>query len=188
MSGFGLSHSDIGGYTSLHGNIRSKELFMRWAEMGSFLPVMRTHEGNRPAENFQVYDDDEAMTHFAHCSDIFVALKPYRQAIMKEYQEHGLPMQRPLFMHYENDAHAYDIQYEYLFGRDLLVAPVYQAQQSQWIVYLPDDEWVHLWSGQTFGAGQHRINAPLGQPPVFFRRQSKYAQLFEQFNEKNRNI
>nr|WP_252902494.1 TIM-barrel domain-containing protein [Paucilactobacillus hokkaidonensis] len=39
MSGFGLSHSDIGGYTSLYGNIRSKELFMRWAEMGSFFTI-----------------------------------------------------------------------------------------------------------------------------------------------------
>ncbi|BAP86634.1 alpha-glucosidase [Paucilactobacillus hokkaidonensis JCM 18461] len=187
MSGFGLSHSDIGGYTSLYGNIRSKELFMRWAEMGSFLPFMRTHEGNRPDDNFQVYDDDEAIDHFARCSQIFVDLTPYRKAIVKENHEDGLPVQRPLFMHYEDDPQTYDIQYEYLFGSDLLVAPVYKADQKRWTVYLPDDKWIHLWSGQAFGQGQHLIEAPLGEIPVFYRRQSKFVAIFKQLKEKYGN-
>lgn len=43
-----ISHSDIGGYTSLHGDVRTAELLMRWSELAAFTPVMRTHEGNRP--------------------------------------------------------------------------------------------------------------------------------------------
>ena len=49
LLGNAYHHSDIGGYTSLFGNVRTPELVMRWAEMAAFTPVMRTHEGNRPA-------------------------------------------------------------------------------------------------------------------------------------------
>ena len=57
VSGMGLSHSDIGGYTgSVALNVtRSKELLLRWAEYAAFTPLMRTHEGNQPAANHQVF-------------------------------------------------------------------------------------------------------------------------------------
>ena len=51
LMGIGIHHSDIGGYTTLRGMKRSKELFQRWTEMAAFTPIMRTHEGNRPAED-----------------------------------------------------------------------------------------------------------------------------------------
>lgn len=184
MTGCGLSHSDIGGYTSLHGNIRTKELFMRWAEMGAFLPFMRTHEGNRPAENFQFFEDDEAIEHFAIYSNIFTDLTEYRRAIVKENAEKGTPVQRPLFMQYENDTASYDIQYEYLFGPDVLVAPVHEEGKSEWEVYLPEDQWVHFWSGKEFSGGTHTIAAPIGKIPAFYRKDSAYAELFKSITEK----
>lgn len=184
MTGCGLNHSDIGGYTSLHGNIRSEELFERWAEMGSFLPFMRTHEGNRPSENFQVYDSDQAIEHFAKCTNVFVDLTEYRNVVVKENAEKGIPVQRPLFMEYEDDQHAYDVQYEYLFGSDVLVAPVYQEGKDEWAVYLPDDQWVHLWSGKEYGGGEHTVAAPVGQIPVFYRKNSTYKDLFAGITKK----
>jgi len=63
MTGCGLHHSDIGGYTTLFEMKRTKELFMRWAEMAAFTPVMRTHEGNRPEDNWQFDSDDETLEH-----------------------------------------------------------------------------------------------------------------------------
>ncbi len=180
MTGCGLHHSDIGGYTSLHGNIRSKELFMRWAEMGAFTPVMRTHEGNRPSENFQVYNDQEAIEHLARMTKIYKKLNKYIKAAVKENAEKGIPVQRPLFMHYEADKKCYDLKYQYLFGRDLLVAPVYQEAKKEWEVYLPEDNWIHLWSGKEFSGGEIKVEAPLGQPPVFYRKDSKYRELFEE--------
>ncbi|EOI55422.1 alpha-glucosidase [Enterococcus gilvus] len=184
MSGCGLSHSDIGGYTSLHGNIRTKELFMRWAEMGAFLPFMRSHEGNRPAENFQVFDDDEAIDHLAICTNVFTDLTDYRRAIVKENSEKGTPVQRPLFMEYEDDQHAYDIQYQYLFGPDVMVAPVHEEGKSEWDVYLPEDTWVHLWTGKEFKGGNYTVASPIGQTPVFYRKGSEYAELFESITSK----
>ena len=52
----GISHSDIGGYVSAMCVVRTQELFLRWAEMAVFTPVMRTHEGNRPTINWQVFN------------------------------------------------------------------------------------------------------------------------------------
>ncbi|RBW67368.1 alpha-glucosidase [Bacillus taeanensis] len=180
MIGCGLSHSDIGGYTSLHGNKRTKELFMRWAEMGAFTPVMRTHEGNRPDDCFQFDGDEETLEHFARMTNVYVKLAPYTKELVKMNAESGLPVQRPLFMHYEEDEKSYDIQYQYLYGSDLLVAPVYEEKKEKWSVYLPEDEWVHLWTGEEYNGGGVEVDVPLGYPAVFYRKNSVFAKLFKE--------
>ena len=177
MMGNGLHHSDIGGYTTLHGMKRSKELFMRWAEMAAFTPVMRTHEGNRPGDNHQFDSDEETLKHFAAMIRLYTHLKSYMKSAVRENAAKGMPVQRPLFMHYEHDEESYDIQYQYLLGRDLLVAPVHQQGVSTWNVYLPEDQWIHVWSGRKFSGGWVEVDAPLGQPPVFYRENSAQAEL-----------
>ncbi len=180
MTGHGLHHSDIGGYTTLFGMKRTKELFMRWAEMGAFTPFMRTHEGNRPDDNWQFDSDDETLLHFAKMSRVYTTLAPYIKEAVKENTAKGLPVMRPLFLHYENDEKVYHIQYEYLFGRDLLIAPVYEEGKERWNVYLPDDEWVHLWTGTEYKGGEIEVEAPIGYPPVFYKKNSQYVSLFKE--------
>jgi alpha-glucosidase len=179
MSGCGLNHSDIGGYTSLFGNTRTKEVFLRWAEMAAFTPVMRTHEGNRPDTNFQYYDDDECMDRLSRLTKLHVALRPLLKDLVKENAEKGLPVMRPLFLHNEADPRCLTEQFEYLLGPDVLVAPVWQAGQSEREVYLPEGSWVHLWTGKTYGKGEHTVPAPLGDTPVFYRADSCRAEMME---------
>ena len=179
MSGCGLNHSDIGGYTSLFDNTRTKEVFLRWAEMAAFTPVMRTHEGNRPDTNFQYYDDDECMDRLSRLTKLHVALRPLLKDLVKENAEKGLPVMRPLFLHNEADPRCLTEQFEYLLGPDVLVAPVWQAGQSEREVYLPEGSWVHLWTGKTYGKGEHTVPAPLGDTPVFYRADSCRAELME---------
>ncbi|MDX5594428.1 alpha-glucosidase [Pseudovibrio sp. SPO723] len=183
LMGNGIHHSDIGGYTTLHGMKRDRELFMRWAEFSAFTPIMRSHEGNRPGDNHQFDSDDETLAHLAAMTRIFTHLKPYIKAASKENAETGMPVQRPLFMHYEDDAESYDVMYEYLFGRDLLVAPVYEQGATTRKLYLPADEWVHVWSGETFTGGWVEVNAPIGQPPVFYRKNSADVALLSKIAE-----
>lgn len=178
LMGNGISHSDIGGYTSLHGNKRSKELFQRWAELNAFTPIMRSHEGNRPDENHQYDSDMDTMLHLARMTKLHKHLKPYIKAAVIENATKGIPVQRPLFMHYDQDSESYQIQYQYLFGRDLLVAPVFNQGETIKELYLPEDEWVHIWSGDTYKGGWIKVDAPIGQPPVFYRKQSNDAKLF----------
>ncbi|MCB8819700.1 alpha-glucosidase [Microvirga rosea] len=180
LLGNAYHHSDIGGYTSLFGNVRTAELIMRWAEMAAFTPVMRTHEGNRPRDNLQIDQDPEVLAHFARMTRIYVHLVPYLKSLVSEASERGLPAQRPLFLHFEDDLRTYALQESYLYGADLLVAPVWQAGLSSWTTYLPKGaEWVHVWSGQSFpGGAEATVAAPFGEPPVFYRSGSPFAALF----------
>jgi len=174
-------HSDIGGYTSLFGNVRTPELLMRWAEMAGFTPVMRSHEGNRPRDNVQIDQDPEVLAHFARMTRIYVHLAPYLKTLSKEAATRGLPVQRPLFLHYEHDLKTYAIQDSYLYGPDLLVAPVWHAAQVERAVYLPEGaDWVHVWSGEEFSGGQEAtVASPIGCPPVFYRKSAAFAEMFE---------
>ena len=184
MSGCGLTHSDIGGYTSLFGNTRTKEVFLRWAEMAAFTPVMRTHEGNRPETNFQYYDDEECMNRLARLVNVYTALSPMMKELVRENAESGIPVQRPLFLHHEDDPLCYTEQFEYLLGPDVLVAPVWKEGKQEWTVYLPDGDWIHLWSGESCGQGEHIVPAPLGNTPVFYLRNSRWAPLMEEIRRR----
>ena len=180
MSGCGLSHSDIGGYTSMYEKVRTKELFLRWAEMNVFTPVMRTHEGNRPDTNFQFYDDEDCMEKLARLVDIHMRLAPLLKELVAENAAKGIPVQRPLFLHNEGDETCYSIQFEYLLGPDVLVAPVWQEGKAEWEVYLPEGNWIHMWGGREYGKGKCTVPAPLGEPPVFYKRGSKWAPLLKE--------
>lgn len=178
MTGHGLHHSDIGGYTTLFGMKRSKELLLRWCDFSAFTPMMRTHEGNRPGDNWQFDADAETIVHFARMTRVFTTLKPYIKAAVAQNAKTGLPVMRPLFLHYEDDARAYTLKYQYLFGRDLLVAPVHEEGRTDWTLYLPQDTWVNAWTGETCQGGDVTVEAPLGKTPVFYRQQSEWADLF----------
>lgn len=125
MSGYGIAHSDVGGYTTIMHMRRSKELLLRWEEMNVFSPLFRTHEGNQPVNNVQFDDDEELLAQLAKCGRMHVALKDYLKGLVAEEISDGTPVMRPLFYHYD-EAEAYTEKTEYLLGRDLLVAPVYE--------------------------------------------------------------
>lgn len=182
------SHSDVGGYTSLHGNVRTEELMFRWYELGAFTPVMRTHEGNRPDDNLQIDSTPELLAGFARWSRVHAALAPWVRHLCDEAIATGLPAQRALFLHYPNDRETFTIQDQYLYGAAMMVAPVIEEGAVTRDVYLPEGEWVHVWTGKRFGAGRHNINAPIGSPPVFWREGSEYASLFASLVEVRDSI
>jgi sulfoquinovosidase len=178
LVGNAYSHSDVGGYTSLHGNIRTEELMQRWYELGAFTPVMRTHEGNRPDDNLQIDSTPELLAGFARWSRVHEALAPWVRHLCNEAMATGLPAQRALFLHYPQDRETFTIQDQYLYGTDLMVAPVIEEGAVARDVYLPEGEWLHIWTGKSFGAGRHTIDAPIGSPPVFWRNGSDFTELF----------
>lgn len=194
LSGFGICHSDIGGYTTIAnqmGNVhRSKELFMRWTEQSAFSPVMRTHEGNRPDLNIQFDSDDEILEHFAEMIRIHVKMKKYLMYLNVENAEKGLPFMRSLYMHYSSTAKAEeyglkDIKYQYLLGRDLLVCPVIEPGQTRKTVLLPEDRWLNIWTGEEYEHGIYEVSSPLRRPPVFVRKESEFKDFFLKLKEEN---
>ncbi|MDP2791020.1 MAG: alpha-glucosidase [Rectinemataceae bacterium] len=173
MSGHGVHHSDIGGYTTLFGMKRTKELFMRWAEQAAFSPLMRTHEGNRPKDNWQFDSDEETLAHLARMGRVHVALKPYLRSLAAENAERGIPMMRPMFLEFPDDETLCDIDSQYMLGSDILVAPVMVEGARSRNVTFPAGEWKDFWTQEVAYSGTvgstREIDAPLGRPPVFFR-------------------
>ena len=181
LIGNAFSHSDCGGYTSLFDTIRTEELLLRWYELSAFSPVMRTHEGNRPDDNLQIDSTPELLVSFARWSRVHAALAPYVMHLVGEAQADGLPAQRALFLHYPDDPETFPIQDQFLYGADLMVAPVIEKGAVSRQVYLPangEQIWRHVWTGADWKAGWHEIAAPMGHPPVFYRPESRFAALF----------
>ena len=179
LVGNAYSHSDCGGYTSLLGNVRTEELLLRWCELAAFAPVMRSHEGNRPDDNLQYDSSDELLACFARWSRVHAHLAPYVRHLCDEATQFGLPAQRPLFLHYADDASLWTVQDQYLYGADLLVAPVIEAGAEERTVVLPGEGlWRNCWTGEDLAPGTHAVPAPIGRPPVYYRPDSDFASLF----------
>ncbi len=179
MSGFGLHTCDAGGYTTLYGMHRDEELLLRWLEFACFTPVIRTHEGNRPDDNVQLYSNSKIISSAARLSHIHTALLPYLKSCVEENAADGIPVMRPLFYNAPESDRAYERNlYSYYLGDEMLVAPVVAPGESARSVWIPEGEWVHLWSGESCAAGETKVDAPLGKPPVFYRKNGKFEPLF----------
>jgi alpha-glucosidase len=182
FSGLAINHSDIGGYTSMGwlalGYSREGELLKRWAEMAAFTSLMRTHEGNQPPLNAQVYSDQDNREHFAKMTRVYRALGFYRTQLFTEATTKGWPVVRHLLMHWPEEEALYDVSDQFLLGSEILVAPI-KNKCFTWPlcpynkeVVLPPGQWVHLWTGATYGDTEAvsvvTVAAPLGEPAVFY--------------------
>ncbi len=188
FSGGGITHSPIGGSVAARGRRRSRETFMRWAELETFSPIMRTDETTKPDRAHQFWTDEATLRHFVRCTEIHAALAPYHRHVMDEYASTGVPPVRHTFLHYERDDEAHRQERQYLYGRDLLVAPVCLPGKDLHDLYLPDDTWVHLWSSRVFRGGYTTVEAPLGYPPVFYREASQFASVFDSLRRNIRKV
>jgi len=171
VSGHALSHSDVGGYTTVHlwwldiHYIRSLELLQRWSELALFTAFFRSHEGSVPDQNVQPYDDD-ALPHLARCSHLFAALAPYRTMLMKEASEHGWPLVRPTWLHFPSDAATLDLDAQFMEGGHLLVAPVLTPHAETVSAYLPAGSWLHAFGNRTIHSTGQTVTLPaaIGEP------------------------
>lgn len=145
---------------------------MRWCEMNAFSPVMRGHEGLNPDLNAQFDASDEVLRHGADMAAVHAKLKPYLKAAVKYNAENGVGVVRPLFFYYD-EPRAYEECYEYMLGRDILVAPVIHSGAKVREVYLPKDEWIHIWTGEAYNGGIVSVDAELGNIPVFVRKSAQ---------------
>lgn len=182
LSGLGYWHFDIGGFFSFAWIRRSRELLMRSCELAAFTQVMRTHEGINPTVNAQFDSDSELLYHFARMARIHKALLPYHQEVSRQYQTAGIPPLQPVLINSQTGRRAAAGQY--LYGEDLLVAPILKARARKRRVWLPEGLWVDFWSGQELGEGVHTVFAATGHPPVFIRAASPFKILCREIAQK----
>lgn len=190
ISGMPWWTTDIGGFHG--GNIYDEkfhELLIRWFEFGAFCPVMRLHGFREPfqqplgtsgggkhnsgAEN-EIWSYGPAV--YEICKK-YIALRekmrPYVRELMQEAHEKGTPVMRPLFYDFPQEEAAWSVEDEYMFGPDVLVAPVLYEGQRERAVYLPAGTWVNLHDKKEYdGERTVKVEAPLEALPVFVRKQA----------------
>lgn len=179
--------TDIGGFHG--GNIESddfKELLLRWFQFGTFCPVMRIHGCRQPYTNLknkagevregtgadnEVWsygeDAEKIMVKFIHVREL---MKDYIRGIMKEAHEKGTPVMRTLFYEFPDD-NCWDIYDEYMFGNEILVAPICHEHETRREVYLPKGHsWTSAHNGEVYEGGKtYNIDAPIDTIPVFLK-------------------
>jgi len=179
MSGVQYYHTDAGGYFSFRWIKRTKETLFRWCEANAFSPLLRTHEGNQPWAGVQPWQDEETLQHFAAMTRIHAALAPYLVHVSAEAQQAGIGMMRP-FCLVNPDRKWQNKQDAYYLGMDLLVFPVMRPRVRQIRIDVPEGAWVGLFNGQVYGPGSYRVDCPIGQPVVLYRRASAFEPIFQQ--------
>ncbi|WP_319756965.1 alpha-glucosidase [uncultured Sphaerochaeta sp.] len=169
LCGIPYWHSDMGGYTTLGWVKRRRDLAIRWAELAVFAPFMRSHEGNKPERNVQYYEDEALIKILGFLARLHNALHPYLITLEEEYQQTGLPFIRVMSLAYPE---VKPMRTQFLYGPDVLVAPVLKRGVAKVKVYIPDDSFTSAYDDKAFGKGWHTVSAPLGKPVFFVKKGS----------------
>lgn len=180
--------TDIGGF---HGGVTAdpdfRELLVRWFQFGTFCPVMRIHGNRQEGETIinkagEVREgtgtDNEVWSFGEDNYPILVKfiqvremMRDYTRNLMKEAHEKGSPVMRTLFYEFPKDKECWDITDAYMYGPDILVAPICHEHAFSRKVYLPEGaKWTHAGTGEVYEGGKaYEIAAPIDTLPVFLR-------------------
>lgn len=166
MSGVSYMHSDIGGFT---GGGQDNELYARWHQLGAFQPIQRAHgEGVPPEPIFYPNNIKTIVRDFAR---LRMRLMPYNYTLAWENTQSGVPLVRPLVLEMAGFSSLYSqVNDQFLWGPNLLVAPVMSAGQTSRPVVLPPGRWFDWWTDQPFNGGATmNASAPLNRMPLYVR-------------------
>lgn len=152
LSGFAFWSHDIGGFVKRP----SPDLYLRWLAFGVLSSHSRCH-GAPPREPWEYGPD--FMDRFRIAVELKYALMPYIYAQAKLCTRTGLPMLRALFIEFPDDPGSWLIEDQYLFGSDILVAPLLHSGSNRRDVYLPPGKWFDFQTGREYSSGWHSIEA-----------------------------
>jgi alpha-D-xyloside xylohydrolase len=154
LSGFTFWSHDIGGFTKR----TPEKLYRRWLPFGALSSHTRCH-GQPPKEPWDYGDDFQ--DYFRKVIEMKYKLMPYVYAQSKLAADQGIPMVRALFIDFPDDPGAWNVENAYLFGSDILVAPIFEEGKTERAVYLPGGDWIDYQTGKKYSRGWHTI--PVGE-------------------------
>lgn len=155
LSGFSFWSHDMGGFVTQSPD----DLYRRWLPFGFLSSHTRAH-GAPPTEPWLISKDFTDA--FRANAEMKYQLMPYVYAQAKDCSEKGLPMVRALFVEFPHDAGAWLVEDEYMYGSQLLVAPLLESGSSR-TVYLPKGKWIDYQSGKVYEGGYQEISIPTAQ-------------------------
>lgn len=191
--------TDIGGFHGGHVDDPAfHELLVRWFQWAVFSPVLRMHGYREPttppavpfrdgvaqcdsgAGNELWSFGEDVYAILRRYADLRERLRPYVRVLMRQAHETGDPLMRTLFYAFPGDISCWELDDQYLFGDDILVAPILRAGETERSVYLPKGtDWVDAWTGRSFPGGETAVcAAPLTEIPLFVRKGAAVLDLF----------
>ena len=151
LSGFSFWSHDMGGFVTAS----PEDIYRRWLPFGFLSSHTRAH-GAPPTEPWLI---SESFTKaFRDCAEMKYKLMPYVYAQAKDCSERGLPMVRALLVEFPDDPGAWLVEDEYMFGSQMLVAPLLESGNSR-TVYLPHGQWIDYQTGKVYASGYQTIEA-----------------------------
>lgn len=176
MSGIPFIGWDIGGFS---GPIPTPELYIRSTQAATFSPLMQIHSEynhHREPHNDRTpwniarrWNRPDVLDIYRSYANVRMQLIDFIENLADQAVESGLPLMAPLYVHYPEDEQARHVDDQYLFGPDLLVAPVLSEGVRERPVYLPHGPWQDCWTGTTETGGWITTESPLARIPLYAR-------------------
>jgi alpha-glucosidase/alpha-D-xyloside xylohydrolase len=193
LSGMPFWGTDTGGFVTTPE--LTGELYVRWFQFSSFCPLFRSHGrtwqlrlpwgwnlGDYGPKEIEGYHGDAGLPAESELHNVEVEpicrkylnlryqLLPYLYTVIKQASETGMPIMRAMWLHYPEDSRALECSNQYLWGRDILVAPVTEKAATRKRVYLPAGTWYDFWTGEKIqGAAEVTRPVDLATLPLYVR-------------------
>ncbi|MBR1391464.1 MAG: glycoside hydrolase family 31 protein [Lachnospiraceae bacterium] len=166
LSGLAFVGTDVGGF----GADATPELLSRWVQLGCFSPLFRNHSSKGSTRQEPWVFGEETLRINQKYIRLRYRLLPYLYDLFYETGNNGLPIIRPLVLHYEKDEECKNLNTEFLFGAQMLIAPVVEQGMNKKLVYLPEGTWYDYDTMEKHTGGQYLIkSAPIDICPVFVK-------------------
>lgn len=166
MSGYAFAGTDVGGF----GSDCTPELLCRWTQVGTFSPLFRNHSSKGTVRQEPWVFGEETMAVCRKFIRLRYQLLPYLYDLFHECEVTGLPIMRPMVLHYQDDPETVNLNGQFLVGENLLVAPVLEQGATKKLVYLPKGKWYGFENGEEYEGGRYyMVDAPLDCCPMFVK-------------------
>lgn len=166
LSGLVFIGTDVGGF----GADVTPELLSRWVQVGCFSPLFRNHSSKGSTRQEPWLFGQETLDINRKYIELRYRLLPYLYDMFHETEQSGMPVIRPLVLHYEQDKNTWNMNDEFLFGEQMLVAPVVEQGSVKKLLYLPEGVWYDYDTKERVEGGRYLVkDAPLDVCPIFVK-------------------
>jgi alpha-glucosidase len=166
ISGYAMVGADVGGFASSP----PADLLTRWFELGVFYPIYRDHASKGTADHEPWASGPEQEATRRRYIELRYKLMPYIYTAVEETSRTGVPLMEPIFLEFPKAEELYGEDHAFLFGRDLLVAPVVSETLDAEDVQLPPGSWYDFWTATKHAAGEKiSLRPALDETPLYVR-------------------
>lgn len=166
LSGYTFIGGDVGGFTE----DSNGELLARWTQLGAFTPFFRNHSAKGTIHQEPWSFEKSILDNVRKYIKLRYKFITYIYNLMKNSSESGEPVMRPLFYHYQKDKETYNINDQFLFGKDIMVCPIIRPKTNNRMIYLPEGKWYDYWTKEVIEGGKYIIKkAEIDTIPIYIK-------------------